>query len=92
MSRSFVGIALYRLKHFAFLLFGRGWQVGRVFISRLLYLGYAYSNTEINYLAQIGPRIKILHPSLGVVISGKAIIGSGLALTGANCIGGKRAF
>ena len=92
MSRSFVGIALYRLERFGFLLLGNGWRIGRVFISPLLYLGYAYSNAEINYLAQIGPGIKILHPSLGVVINGKAIIGSGLTLTGGNCIGGKRAF
>ena len=92
MSRSFVGVALYRWERFAFLLLSRGWKIGRVLISPLLNLGYAYGNTEINYGAAIGPGIKILHPSLGVVINGKAIIGSHLTLTGGNCIGGKKAF
>ncbi|MDB4759029.1 hypothetical protein OAF99_01680 [Akkermansiaceae bacterium] len=92
MSRSFVGVALYRCERFAFLLFGRGWKIGRVLISPLLNIAYAYSNTDINYGAEIGPGIKILHPSLGVVINGRVIIGSQLTLTGGNCVGGKKRF
>lgn len=88
MSRSFVGVALYRWERFAFLLLGRGWKMGRVLLYPLLNLAYAYSNTDINYGAEIGPGIKILHPSLGVVINGRVIIGSHLNLTAETALAG----
>lgn len=53
----------------------------------LLNLFYAYGNCEINYHADVGPGISILHSSLGNVVSGSSIIGSNLSLTGGNVIG-----
>ena len=49
-----------------------------------------YSNLEIHYKANIKGGILVLHPSVGVVISGQAIIGKNLTLTGGNIIGVKR--
>jgi serine O-acetyltransferase len=45
---------------------------------------------EISYGANIGKGLKILHPSLGIVISKYAVIGENLTLTGGNCIGGRK--
>jgi serine O-acetyltransferase len=89
-SSSFWAIAFYRIDRFCYLLFGRGWSVFRIFLSPLLFLlrpwiGYC----EIHYRADIGKGLLILHPTLGIVVSGKAVCGQNLTLTGGNCIGGK---
>lgn len=44
---------------------------------------------EVHYKADVGPGLRILHPNLGVVISGHAVVGRNLILTGGNCIGGR---
>lgn len=44
---------------------------------------------EIHYRADIGRGMRILHPGLGIVVSGKAVCGENLVLTGGNCIGGR---
>ena len=49
-----------------------------------------YSNLDIHYKANIAGGILVLHPSVGVVISGQAVIGKNLTLTGGNVIGVKR--
>ena len=59
----------------------------RVLFCPLLYLVQAMSHVEINYHADIGPGLKILHPSMGVVINGSCIIGDNLTLVGGNVIG-----
>jgi serine acetyltransferase len=45
---------------------------------------------DIHYRADIGPGLHILHGSLGVVISGNAVIGKNLLLVGGNCVGIRR--
>lgn len=89
LNRVSVGILLYRLERGFYLILGKGWEVLRVLLSPLLNLFYAYSNCEIHYKATIGPGILILHASVGVVVSAKAIIGTNLTLTGGNTIGSR---
>lgn len=89
LSRASVGIMLYRIERMMFLWFGNVWKVIRVLFLPILFPLYAYSNLEISYTADIGPGISVLHPSMGVVISGFATIGKNLTLTGGNVIGGK---
>lgn len=49
-----------------------------------------YSNLDIHYKADIKGGLLILHPAVGVVISGQAVIGENLTLTGGNIIGAKK--
>lgn len=57
------------------------------FFPVFLFLRILSAPHEIHYRAQIGRGLKILHASLGVVVSGNAVIGEQLTLTGGNCIG-----
>lgn len=83
-------IASYRFDRFFYLLIGENWALLRVlFFPFFWFLRALSSPHEINYKADIGKGLKILHHSLGVVISGYAIVGEGLILTGGNCIGGR---
>jgi len=91
LNRGVIGIALYRLERMMFLLLGKFWKIFRILFIPFLYPLYAYSNCEISYAAKIGPGIKILHLSMGVVISGFVTIGLNMTLTGGNVIGGKPA-
>lgn len=88
-SRIAVGIFIYRFERGMFLSLGRFWSAFRIIVSPFLNLFYAYSNCEINYRADIGPGLLILHTSPGIVISGKSIIGKNLTLTGGNIIGAR---
>ena len=90
MTRPVVGIFLYRFERSMFMLFGKYWQYMRILILPLLLLMNAYSNIEITYTASIGPGIKVLHPSMGIVINGKCRIGQNITMTGGNIIGGRR--
>ncbi len=45
---------------------------------------------EINYRADIGPGFKILHPGMGVLVSGNAVCGRCLTLTGGNWVSSRR--
>ena len=56
----------------------------------LIYLFQSYSNIDIHYKAAIKGGLLILHPSLGIVISGQVRIGKNMTLTGGNLIGTKR--
>ena len=87
LSRCFVGVFMYRLERGLYLTFGKFYTVLRVFLSPLLNIIQAYSNVDIHYKAAIKGGLLILHPSNGVVISGQAIIGYNLTLTGGNVIG-----
>jgi len=89
MGRAFIGVMLYRIERGLFLTFGRFWSLGRVVFSPIFYLLYAYSNLEINYRADIGPGILVLHASMGCVVSAKSVIGRNLTLTGGNVIGAR---
>jgi serine acetyltransferase len=70
-----------------FLLIGKNYRVFRVLLSPFFYLAQAYSNVDIHYESDIGPGLLILHPSAGIVISGKARLGQNATLTGGNIIG-----
>lgn len=87
-SGSTHAIISYRLDRCGYLLFKSAWPVLRLFLlpyqmlTRLL-----GGDHDIHYKADIGRGLKILHPSLGLVISSATIAGEGLLLTGGNCIG-----
>lgn len=89
LSRSGVGLLLYRIERMSYLLIGDMYSLLRIPLVPFLYVLYAYSNLEISYKAAIGPGIRVLHPSLGVVVSGYVTIGKNLILTGGNTIGRK---
>lgn len=91
-SPVFVGIFWYRFERGLYLIFKRAYPILRIPLLPLDFLIRAYSNLDIPYTADIGPCLKILHGSLGVVISGRTIIGRKLTLTGGNVIGGKHHF
>src|SRR4026208_1092497 len=86
-SRVFVGIFWYRIDRSLFLLIGKNYRLFRILLSPVFYMAQAYSNIDIHYQADIGPGLLVLHPSVGIVISGNAIIGKNVTLTGGNVIG-----
>ena len=85
------GIILsYRMDRFFYLLIGDAWILIRLFfLPCFLMLRLISAPHEIHYRSKIGRGLKILHGSLGVVVSGNAVIGRHLTLTGGNCIGEK---
>lgn len=89
LSRNFWGLALYRLERGLFNTLGKPYQIIRVIFSPLYYPIQAYSNIDIHYKADIKGGISILHPSLGIVISGMSVIGEKLTMVGGNVIGAK---
>ncbi len=90
LSRIFVGIFLYRFERSLFLIFNKFYGILRVPFLPLFYLFQSYSNIDIHYEADIKGGLLILHPSLGIVISGQVSIGKNMTLTGGNLIGTKR--
>lgn len=87
-----VGVTVsYRLDRALFLLFGRSYALVRLlFLPCFFLLRMMSSKHEIHYKAEIGPGLKVLHSSLGVVVSGYAVCGRNLVLTGGNCLGGRK--
>lgn len=92
LSRSFAGIWLYRTERSLYLIFGDAYKYIRIPFLPFINLLQAYSNIEINYRAQIAGGLVVLHPGMGVVLTGKAIIGRNLTLTGGNVIGMKKKY
>jgi serine O-acetyltransferase len=90
MSRGFVGIFIFRTERALFLLFGKSYGIIRILFLPLFYLFQSYSNIDIHYKADIKGGLLILHPSVGIVISGLSEIGHNLTLTGGNIIGGRK--
>lgn len=89
-SSSFWAIAFYRIDRFCYLLFGRSWSVLRILLAPVLFLLRPWiGHCEIHYRADIGKGFRVLHPTLGIVVSAKAVCGQNLVLTGGNCIGGR---
>lgn len=86
-TRSFFGVFLYRMERVGFLLFGKYYNFIRLPFIPLFVLLQSFSNIDIHYKANIKGGVLILHPSLGIVISGRAKIGYNLTLTGGNTIG-----
>lgn len=89
LGRAFWGILMYRWERGMFLLFGKAYSIIRVIFIPIYNIFYAYSNVDINYRANVGPGIMILHTAPGVVISGLAVIGKNIMLTGGNVIGAR---
>jgi serine acetyltransferase len=89
MSRQVIAVWIYRFERGMFLTFGVGWRLIRIIFLPIINLFYAYGNAEINYKANIGPGLSLLHSSLGNVVSGRSIIGKNLTLTGGNVIGNR---
>ena len=86
-------LASYRIDRFFYLLVGEWWALGRLLLFPFFVLLKLMSAShEINYKADIGKGLKILHPTLGIVITGYAIIGNHLTLVGGNCIGQRKAL
>jgi serine acetyltransferase len=90
-TASFWIIATYRVNRFCFLLLGRAWPILRVGLAPIFFLVSPWTGChEIHYEADIGCGLQILHPTLGIQISRKAIIGDNLQLVGGNAIGRRR--
>ena len=90
-STRFWVIFSYRLDRFFYLLLGNGWSVARILFSPIFLILRPWSgNCEIHYRADIGKGLKVLHPSLGLVIHDKTIAGKNLCLIGGNCIGERK--
>lgn len=89
LSRIFCGIFLYRLERGLYTTIGRTYEYIRVIFIPIFNMMQAYSNLEIHYKADIKGGLLILHASAGCVVSGLAVIGEGLTLTGGNIIGGR---
>lgn len=89
LSRGFCGIFLYRLERGLYITIGKPYEYIRVIFIPLFNLMQAYSNFEIHYKADIKGGLLVLHASVGCVVSGLAIIGENLTLTGGNIIGGR---
>lgn len=87
LSRSFVGVFLYRVERGLYLTLGKSYEIIRILFMPIRALIQAYSNIDIHYKADIKGGILVLHPSVGIVISSVSIIGSNLTLTGGNIIG-----
>ena len=87
LSRSFVGILLYRLERSLYLALGDLYSIVRVLFLPLILPLQAYSNIDIHYKADIKGGLLILHPSVGCDISGAAKIEKNITLVGGNVIG-----
>jgi len=86
-------IISYRLDRFGFLLAGPIWTGLRVFfLPCFLMLRVLSCRHEICFKADIGCGLRVLHPTLGVVVHGDAVAGRNLLLNGGNSIGCRRAL
>ena len=82
-----LGILMYRIERQLYLWFGKFYLIFRVLVLPILVFFKGLTNIDIHYKANIKGGILILHNAIGVVISGKVVIGENLTLTGGNVIG-----
>jgi serine acetyltransferase len=88
---AFWTLASYRMSRAGYLALGRGWSVARIAIAPALYAVRPWSGRcEIHYRADIDRGLRVLHPTLGVVVSAKTVAGRNLTLVGGNCIGSRK--
>jgi serine acetyltransferase len=81
----------YRLDRCFYLLFGAAWTLLRIFAFPLFLLIRVLSCPhEISWKADIGEGLRVVHPTLGVVVGGEAIVGKNCTLAGGNSIGMRR--
>ena len=85
-TSQFAILASYRLNRAAFLALGRGWSAVRAVTAPLTF-DSIFVTSELDYRADLGGGVRILHPQLGVVIGGGVVAGPGLVLAGGNVIG-----
>lgn len=86
-TRAFWGLFLYRLERFGFLIFGKFYSIIRLPFIPFFVLIQSFSNIDIHYKANVKGGILILHPSLGLVISGLATMGKNCTFVGGNVVG-----
>lgn len=86
-SQGFLMVLTYRLNRAAYLAWGRRWSLFRGATAPLSPIVRLLVPNEIDYRAEIGGGLRILHPELGIVISADARIGERLILAGGNVIG-----
>jgi len=86
-SPAFYGVLGYRVDRAGFEFFGARWRMLRVAWVPFFFVCQFVSRADLHYRAEIGGGLLILHPSLGVVVSGFTVAGTNLTLTGGNCIG-----
>jgi serine acetyltransferase len=87
-SSSFWAVASYRMNRAGYLALGPGWSAARVVLAPVLFGARPWTGQcEIHYRAEIGRGLRVLHPTLGVVVSADTIAGKNLVLVGGNCIG-----
>lgn len=85
-------ILTYRINRCLYLVFGDAYRVIRVFLWPFFFLlRFLGPHVDISYHAEIGPGLRIAHPSLGVMVSARAVCGRNLVLTGGNWIAMKHA-
>lgn len=85
-----MSIVGYRVSRAAWLALGAPYRALHTLLAPLrMVLRPFGGGLEIHYLADIGPGLRVLHPTLGAVVSGHAVVGRNLILTGGNCIGGR---
>lgn len=90
-DQGFQAVACYRIDRALYLTLGRGWVALRVLLKPIFFLLSPWIGTcEIHYQCNIGKGLKLLHYSLGLVISKHAVIGEGCTFTGGNCIGSRK--
>ena len=76
----------YRINRAGWLAIGRWWNVLRTPLAIVL---RPWIRPEIDYRADIGPGLAILHPDLGVVVNRDTKVGSFCSFAGGNCVGGR---
>lgn len=89
ISPTIIGIGKYRIERSLFLLIGKYYGIIRIPLTPIFYIIQSYSNLDIHYKADIKGGLRILHNTIGVVISSQTIAGNNLILTGGNIIGAK---
>jgi serine acetyltransferase len=83
-------VLTYRVNRCLYLVFGRSYRVIRVLLWPVFFvLRLLGPHADINYHADIGPGFRIAHPSLGAMVSARAVCGRNLLLIGGNWIAPK---
>jgi serine O-acetyltransferase len=83
-----LSIVGYRFSRAAYLAIGKPYRALHLLLRPIHLLVRPFAaGLEIHYAAEIGPGLLVLHPNLGIVVSGSAVAGADLTLTGGNCIG-----
>lgn len=81
----------YRIDRFFYLIFRDYWTLLRIAAFPLFFLLRLIScRHELCWRADFGKGLRILHPTLGVVAAGEAIVGEDCTLCGGNSIGMRR--